>query len=260
MKIRALVLSFICAVTPAAAFAEQLLAQIYPIENVREIVVGGGAMIEIRQGDSESLRAEATKEILERVSVDLSGHRLTLRVKDNKGGFFNWFNHNNDKVKFIVQIKQLALLELSGAAQAQIDQLRGSSLNLNSYGASRADIGQLHIQNLNVDLSGAGRLSIGEIHGQQMKAGISGAAQIEVSGAGALNELRIDVSGASKFFAKGLQTTNAWAHASGASHIDLRVSEFLEAHASGASHINYFGNPQTKHHSSGASRIHSQGE
>lgn len=264
MKIQALVLSFICAVfcvgNPATALAEQQLAQTYPIQNVREIVVGGGAMIEISQGDSESLRVEATKEVLERVSVDLTGHRLTLKIKDKNGGFFNWFNQNNDKVKFIVQVKQLAHLELNGAAQAQIAQLRGASLSLNSHGASRADIGQLHIQDLKIDISGAGRLKVSEIHGQNMKAGISGAAQMEVTGAGALNELRIDVSGASKYFAKSMATTSAWVHASGASHAELRVSEFLESHASGASHINYFGSPRTKNHSSGASRINSHGE
>src|SRR5690606_38117045 len=66
MKIRALVLSFICTVCCAGyatnALAEQLLAQTYPIQNIREIFVGGGAKIEIIQGETESLRAEARKE------------------------------------------------------------------------------------------------------------------------------------------------------------------------------------------------------
>lgn len=264
MKIRALVLSFICTVCCAGyatnALAEQLLAQTYPIQNIREIFVGGGAKIEIIQGETESLRAEARKEVLERISVDATGERLTLKVKDKNGGFFNWFNQNNDKVKFIVQVKELTHLELGGAAQAQIGQLRGASLSLNSHGASHADISQLHISDLRIDLSGAGRLKIREIHGEQMKAGVSGAAQMEVTGAGSLTELRIDVSGASKYFAKAVATNKAWVHASGASHAELRVSEFLEAHASGASHINYFGSPRTKNHSSGASRINSHGD
>src|SRR5690606_13311943 len=161
MKIRAFALPFICLVicagSPATALAEQLLAQTYPIQNIREIVVGGGAKIEISQGDSESLRAEASKEVLERVSVDVTGNRLTLKVKDKNGGFFNWFNHNNDQVKFIVQVKQLTHLELGGAAHAKVNQLRGASLSLNSHGASHADIGQLHIPDLRIELSGAGR-------------------------------------------------------------------------------------------------------
>lgn len=255
MNIRHLFSICICVFLPATAFAETMLANVYPIENVREIVVSGGASLELRQGNSETLRAEATQEDLEYVSVDLSGTRLTLKMKSKRKGFFDWFGSDYGKVKFIVQIKDLSKLELSGAAHGEIGNLRANNLTLNLYGASRANIGQLRVADLTVDISGAGRVKVNEIHAQQVDANISGAAQMELEGAGEVNDLRLDVSGASKYFGRELASVNARARASGASHIEVRVSETLDANASGASHISYYGNPRVKQDSSGASRI-----
>lgn len=255
MNIRRLILTGICVFLPASAFAETLLANVYPIENVREIIVSGGASLELRQGDTETLRAEATQEDLEYVSVDLSGSRLTLKIKDKRKGFFDWFGGDYGKVKFIVQIKDLSKLELSGAAHGTIGNLRTNNLTLNLHGASHAELDQLHVADLTVDISGAGRIKVNEIHAQQLDAIISGAARMAVEGAGQVNDLRLDVSGASKYFGRGLASVNARARASGASHIEVRVSETLDANASGASHIGYYGNPRVKQDSSGASRI-----
>lgn len=260
MKFRVLSLSCFFLFASTQVFAEELLAQIYPIENVRKIVVGGGAHIEIRQGNSESLRAEATQDVLERVSVDLSGDRLTLKVKHARMGFFDWFNGNDEQIKFVVEVKELSDLELGGAAQASIGELRGSGLKLDLHGASRAEIDQLDFDVVKVNLSGAGHIRVTSLTAQQLYAEVSGAAQMAIDGSGTLDEAHLEVSGASKYFAKGLTTTDAWVHASGASHMEIRVTETLDANASGASSINYFGNPRVKHDSSGASRIHSQGE
>jgi hypothetical protein len=260
MTIRYLSLTFCCLLFSLNALAEELLAHTYPIENVREVILSGGGTLELRQGDTETLRAEATKETLERVSVDLSGTRLTLKLKGNRKSWFDWMGKNRGDVKFIVQVKDLSKLELSGAAYGNIGKLQTTALTLNLHGAARADLGELRVSDLTVDVSGAGRMKVSEIYAQHLRANVSGAAQMEIAGAGSVDEMRLDVSGASKFFGKGVASVNAHASASGASHIELRASESLEAHASGASHINYFGNPRTKHHSSGASRIHSQGD
>ena len=72
---------------------------------VTEIFAGGAGALEITQGDSESLRVEATADVMKRVKVDLTSHTLSLGVKDANGNFFHWFDRNNDSVKFILKIK-----------------------------------------------------------------------------------------------------------------------------------------------------------
>lgn len=260
MNIRHLcLLACLCLLLPAGAFAEPLLANIYPIDNVRELSVGGGASVEIRQGTSESLRAQGTKEALEHVSVDLRGGRLSLTVKDMRSGFFNFFGKSSAPITFIVEVKDLTKVELAGAAKGKIDALQGERLTIHLSGASNADIGQLQVSNLELDLSGAGRVTVGEVTGQRLNVKGSGASRIDIT-QGTVTDVRVDVSGASKYFAPSLSSNTAWANASGASHIELRTSDSLEAHASGASHITYIGNPRTQHHASGASRISSRND
>jgi hypothetical protein len=260
MKPLALILACLFTLTPHSALAEPLLAHTYPIENVRDIRVGGGASVEIRQGDSESLRAEAVKEVLDRVSVDLSGARLTLGIKSGSGGgWFKWFNNQHDQVKFIIQIKDLSRLELGGATSATISDLKVGDLRLHLNGSSRAEMARIQGADFKVDLSGAGHLTIAEFNGNSIEADLSGASQMQIK-SGAADTLRVDVSGASQYYSRNVGNQTARAHASGASHIEVRVSDFIDAKASGASHINIYGNPRSDRHSSGASHINVHNE
>lgn len=136
MTIRTFSLLLVCLLVPTAAFAEPLLANTYPINKVREIVVGGGAELEIHQGGTESLRAEATQDILDRIKVDVTGARMTLKVERKEGGFFSWFGGSNEKIKYIVQVKDLAQLELSGGTYAYMEILEGASLKLSLSGVA----------------------------------------------------------------------------------------------------------------------------
>lgn len=260
MSIRIFSLALICLLAPIGSLAEPLLANTYPIKNVRKIVVGGGAMLELQQGDTEALRAEATEDILARVTVDVTGERMTLGVKRKEGGLFSWFGDNNEKVKFIVQVKDLAQLELNGGAHAHIGDLQGASLKFYLSGGGHVEIGQLQADKVVFDLSGAARIKTGEIYAQNLEANLSGASRVEISGPGKVDNLRVDLSGASNYESKTLTSANAFARASGASHIELRVSDSLEAHASGASHINYYGKPRVQQHPSGASAISSRND
>ena len=67
-------------------YANDNVVQAYPINTVQEVVAGGGIIIDITQGDNESLQVETTAEVMKRVKVDLSNHKLTLEVKGGDGG------------------------------------------------------------------------------------------------------------------------------------------------------------------------------
>jgi len=73
-------------------------------------------------------------------------------------------------------------------------------------------------------------------------------------------DIKIEVSGASKFRGENLQTHNCQAQASGASDIRIIVNKELRAQASGASKIQYSGEGVIKEiHTSGASSINKRG-
>jgi hypothetical protein len=257
LKPSLLMFTWVCVLLSPSALAEPVMAHIYPINDVIDIRVGGGAKVEIRQGETESLRAEAVQSVLDRVSVDLSNGRLKLGVKSGERRFFNWFNFSDEEVKFIIEVKNLERLELSGATSAVIGDLRVGDLEFHFNGASRATVARLETPVLKVELSGAGHLGINQLHGKRVDAGISGASRMEVKD-GAVDALEVHASGASQYHGEKFQGGTVKAHASGASRIDVRASNSLEADASGASHITYYGNPKVRQSSSGASSIKSE--
>jgi hypothetical protein len=257
---RALTFTLLCLLVSSSAIAEQLLANVYPIKDVTGLVVGGGATVQIIQSDTESLRAIARQDVLDRVTVDLSRGRLKLGVESSNGGFFKWLNSSHESVKFIVQVKNLSSIQLNGGVYAEAGDFTADDLDIDLSGSGQLKMGKVRAQQFKLDSSGAGRLSLAELTGGSLDVELSGASFMEVKGVGSVQKLKVDASGASKYFATQVAAENAVAGASGASHIELRATKTLEANASGASHIQYFGNPHTQIQSSGASNIQSKGE
>jgi hypothetical protein len=87
-----------------------------------------------------------------------------------------------------------------------------------------------------------------------MSLNASGASCIQLSGK--VDDLSVDISGASDAKLFDLFAKGAIVNASGASSANINVSELLKADATGASDINYKGNPRVQEsRNSGASSI-----
>jgi len=260
MNIRTvLLLSSLWVVAPFAQAAEWI-AQEYPVKNVNEIHVGGGAVIEITQSDSEYLRVEADPEVMKRVSVDLTGGRLTLGVKSKSGGLFKWFNSDNDKLRFVVRVKALKLLELSGAAHAAVAPLNQPNFVFEASGASHAVFDGLEGKVVVIDLSGASHAVVERIHVAQQTYGLSGAANLTINQESSADQTKANVSGASNLHAKPLKSKSVDVEASGASNIDISAIDTITAEATGASNINYYGKPAAKTEASGAGHVNAKGD
>ena len=239
------------------SYAEDIVAKSYDIKNVEEVIVHGGGHLELVQGDSESLRVEADREIMERVVVDQSGDKLTLNVKKsgNYFNFFHWFDNNNDEVKYILQLKNMHHLGLHGASQAKLGDWVGTKLNVKGSGAAEVTFANVTLQDFTVELSGASNSRFQQLIADRASFNLSGAANVDAKAAGQLKRLKVDASGASNFRCKLLKVSEADIDASGASNIDLNVTDFLRAGASGASSIRYLGQPKLKNNVSGASHV-----
>jgi hypothetical protein len=240
-----------------AVRADDLVAKAYDIKDVSELVVSGGGRVQITQGDTESLRVEAASDVMERVKVDLSGDKLSLSVRNSSGSFsfFDLFKHRNDEVLYILQLKKLHYLSLSGASSATFGNWVGGDMKLNVSGAGTAHFTHLQVNDLFVELTGASDSRVEMLAARRLTFELSGAADMDIKAASQTNFLKIGASGASNFRGKLLKAAQADVHASGASNIDLHVTESLKANASGASHIRYIGKPELDSNSSGSSHI-----
>lgn len=243
-----------------AAQAEDLIAKTYDIKDVTEVVVNGGGRLQLVQGDTETLRVEAKPEVIDRVNVDLSGNKLTLSVKNKSGkgfSFFHWFNNNGDEAIYILQLKNLNYLGVSGASHATLGSWTGKNLEVKASGAADVTFTNLTLDDLFVELTGASNSRVQKLAATKIKFELSGAANMDVNAASQTKFLKVDASGASNFRGKLLSVAQADVGASGASNIDLHATEFLKANASGASNIHYLGQPKLQSDASGASHVNS---
>lgn len=92
-----------------------------------------------------------------------------------------------------------------------------------------------------LEASGASNVKLSNVTGDQFRLESSGASKVNI--AGAVKELRVRMSGASRVAADGLTTVDANIEASGASNLVVNASNELRVIASGASSIKYVGSP-----------------
>lgn len=243
-----------------SVYAAEMVAKSYDIKNVSELVVSGGGRVQIVQGDTESLRVEAAQDVMDRVRVDLSGNKLSLSVRNSSGkGFslFNLFSHENDEAHYILQLKQLNYLGLSGASHATLSNWSGKNMAVNVSGAGEVNFANLTLDDLFVELTGASNAYLQSLSVTKVKFEMSGAANTHIKAESQTKFLQVEASGASNFRGKLLSVAQADVGASGASNIELHATEFLKAHASGASNIHYLGQPRLESDASGASHVNS---
>ena len=94
---------------------------------------------------------------------------------------------------------------------------------------------------IDVEASGAARLEMSDVRGTRLGVRLSGAVQGAASGA--VDDLALDVSGASRWTAASLSSRVVTAGISGASYALVRARDTLVANVSGASTLEYLGDP-----------------
>jgi hypothetical protein len=197
------------------------------------IKVSNAIDVIINQSNDEGVVVSAVEEkYRNRIKTEIQDGILHIWF-DNEGWNWRW-NKGDKKLRAYVSVKNLDLIDVSGACDVRID-------------------GMLKTNLLNVKLSGASSLR-GQVIASKMNFEQSGASSSSISGS--VNELIVHSSGASDFKGFDLITEYCVAEASGASDIKITVNKDLKAEASGASDIDYSGNATVSSlKSSGASSV-----
>lgn len=172
----------------------------------------------IQQGNEEAVVVSASEEKhRNRIRVEVKDGILRIWY-DNDGFRISW--NENRKLRAYISVKNLDLLDVSGACDVKID-------------------GQLKGDKLRMDLSGASSVK-GELIYNEVKVEQSGASDANLSGR--VQNLSIGLSGASDFKGFELVADYCKTNASGASDVKITVNKDLKINASGASDVDYKGN------------------
>jgi predicted small secreted protein len=198
------------------------------------ITIDGFGKLIITQGDTESLKIEAEDNILPHITSKVEGNTLHLGFDNDR---WQVSIVPTETITFYLTVKDLRSVNLSGAADIQIDELDTDRLSVNISGAGNADVGNLKAETVDVTFSGAGKCTLnGEVQEQTVK-----------------------VSGLGDYDASDLRSQSTSITLSGAGSIKVWAEEALDVTVSGAGNVEYWGNPRVTQDVSGLGNINSRG-
>jgi len=197
------------------------------------ISASGASIVNITQGEPQSLAVEADDNILPLIETAVSGDTLCVGYKPEPLGGIS----PSKPVTVNVTMKQISELEASGSTRIHAESITANDLVIGETGATELAVAALTAQTLNVQISGAGKCDVAGKVGSQV-----------VHGSGAIH-----------YSAGKLESQSAEVHISGAASATVWAKETLTVHASGACHVSYFGTPRVTQEASGASSIKSLG-
>jgi len=194
------------------------------------VALAGSGHLSIIQGEHESLTIRADDNLLPLIQSEVSGGVLKLGPE-----------HVNLKpsrtIEYLLELKHLKELHLSGSLDAEAPSLEADQLLFTISGSGNIRVAKLKTGNLEVHVSGSGDLGL----------------------AGKADHQTVHISGAGNYRAGDCESQTAAVHISGSGNATVWARVSLEAQVSGSGDVGYYGSPQVNSQISGSGGIHSLG-
>jgi len=191
------------------------------LTNFSEIAVSSGIDVYLTQSNSENIRVNAPKDVLNNVLIEKQGNALVIKYKD-KINLSQFLKGQGTKV--YINYKTLQSISASGGSDVYTENtLKTDKLSLSVSGGA-----DLKLNVITTDI---------EIH-------TSGGSDVDLKGSA--TNMGAEASGGSDINALQFIVENARVNTSGGSDVNIYVTKALEANASGGSDVHYKGNPAVK--------------
>lgn len=231
MKTKFLLMAFVC-------FTFVMNAQTmktHKVTSFTSVAIANGLDLYITQGNTHSLKVEATDKQHENIKIKNDGEKLKIEYKGK------WIR--NEAIKVYVTIRNLENLAASGGSDIYVKgDFKTEKLSVAITGGSDLEIGNLDATKVNLAATGGSDIEIKNLMIDKLKMAISGGSDIDIS-AGSCNEMNVVASGGSDVEAKNLKVENCKITVSGGSDATIHVNGNLNLVASGASDITCLGKP-----------------
>ncbi|MFN5360974.1 MAG: head GIN domain-containing protein [Bacteroidota bacterium] len=197
-------------------------AEVRKVGSFTSIQAEGGIDIYVTQGKETGVAVSASSDdYREAIVAEVRGNTLYVSFKYKN----LWGNRMaNPKAKAYVSVIKLESINLSGACDIHI-------------------AGVLKSDDLKVVLSGASNFK-GEVQLNNTQILLTGASDCKLTGKA--ERIKVQASGASSFKGYDMDAGDADINASGASDVQMSISNSLTVEASGASSVHYKGEPRLK--------------
>lgn len=202
------------------------------VSNFTGIASGGNFQVQVRLGDTESLRLEGNEELIKEIETVVEKGVLKLKFKNTKR-YWDWNSSDKKRVNIYITAKTLTHVSVGGSGDMKVD-------------------GTIKVPDFKASVSGSGNLSL-EAEAVNLQASVSGSGNLNLSGSAQNTEFIVSGSGnvsANNFIAK-----TASVIVSGSGNVGLHVEKALKAVLSGSGNIRYSGDPSVTQTKSGSGRI-----
>lgn len=212
----------------------KVISQSRSVTGFTRVVFGGIGELVITQGSAEDLKIEAEDNIMARIRTEVKNGTLTIDFDRE-----NWQDLVNPTkpVKYMLSVKDLTALELTGAGNASLDSLKTSNLSLRIAGAGSIKIAKLEASNLATSLSGAGNLDL----------------------SGKVTRQELTLSGLGHYGCGNLESQTAKLTLTGAGGATVWAKDALDVTITGVGSAGYYGSPKITKNITGVGVLNSLG-
>ena len=183
----------------------------------RAIVLGVGADLELRQGETEGLSIIGDDNIIPLIETVVDNGTLKIRWVGKRH-----FSVHYKKLKIIVNARNIDGLSVAGSGDIHAAKLKTGELRTTIGGSGDITIGNLDATSLNVSLAGSGDLIV----------------------AGKVDSLDVSLAGSGDVSAAKLDARIAKISLQGSGDVCVWVRESLTATVAGSGDITYYGKPK----------------
>lgn len=200
------------------------------VSNFDAVSLSGVGDLTITQGETEGLVVEAEDNLMPYLKTEVRNGTLAIYID----GRPTLINVNPTKsIRYMLTVKDLRSLELSGAGRIVSGSLKSDHLTVRISGAGGITLDHVEAANVTSTLSGAGGLKmVGQVVSQVA-----------------------NLSGVGGYDATELSSQNASVSVSGLGGATVWASNSLDVTISGAGSVKYYGSPRVQKMVSGLGRV-----
>jgi hypothetical protein len=182
----------------------------------------------IKQGEREALTIEARSDVLARLKPEVRNGQLIIQLGGSWSDKINAAlatSLNRVRIKYVVTVKNLAGLDITGLAHVRADNITTDRLQVKFGGLGNLNLAGLNAQRLDIDVT------------------MPSPCEIEV--AGRVEEQSVSLNGMGEYDARALDSRTATVALKGpGGHAIVRVEDDLAVSINGPGRVEYYGQPR----------------
>ena len=191
-----------------------------------QISMRGIGKIFVDQGKQQKVEIEGDDISISRIITNVKDGKLVIDigrdfVEKLSAGLDFLSSHD---IRLNITVKDLDELEITGAADVEIKEVKAKDLSLKMIGASNVKVSGLDANSLKTEIPGAGKVAVD----------------------GKVDDLSVVLAGAGNFSGHKLKSKTAKVVLSGVGSAQLWVTGELDVTIAGVGSVEYYGNPQIK--------------